>query len=146
MTEPTRYFRSFSNLGFEFLSRVGRTSALIAPLVALFLAAYISPASGSGFLLGTLWCMLNLLAIISLVKTLFGAENPSKSRVACVALLKFPVLYSAGFLLLRAEVFPLASLVSGFSLILSVILLKAFGALVAQKLNERRRENYAQEF
>jgi hypothetical protein len=109
----------------EFLTRVVRTSALVAPLVALFLATYVSPASGSGFLLGALWGMLNLLVTVSLVETLFGSENPGKARVAGIALVKFPILYSSGFFLMRVGVFPVGSLVSGFSLVLSIILLKA---------------------
>lgn len=130
-------------MGTEFVTRVVRTSALVAPMVALFLVTYASPAIGSGFLLGALWGILNLVAIASLVSTLFSLENPNKSRVVWIALLKFPFLYSLGFLLLAARVFPVGSLVSGFSFVLAVILLKAFGALVAQKLGERKRRTYA---
>lgn len=129
-------------LGFEFLARVVKTSALIAPLAALFLAAYLSPACGSGFLLGALWGMLNLLATISLVGAMFGRENVVASRVISLSLLKFPVLYASGFLVIRTGIFPLASLVSGFSLILSVILLKAFGTLVTERLRREKRRIY----
>jgi hypothetical protein len=130
-------------LGLEFVTRVVRTSAVVAPLVALFLATYVSPASGASFALGALWGSLNLLTVSSFVRTLFGKENPSKLRVAGIVLLKFPVLYASGLLLLMVGIFPLGSLVSGFSLILAVILLKAFGALVAEKLRERGRRIYA---
>jgi hypothetical protein len=130
-------------LGLEFVTRVVRTSAVVAPLVALFLATYFSLGSGAGFVLGTLWGSFNLLAATSLVRTLFGKENPSKCRVAGIVLLKFPVLYASGFFLLIIGVFPLGSLVSGFSLILAVILLKVLGAVLAEKLSERGRRIYA---
>jgi hypothetical protein len=129
-------------LGLEFVTRVVRTSAVVAPLVALFLATYVSLASGAGFLLGALWGSLNLLAVVSLVKALFGKENPSTARVAGIVFLKFPVLYASGLFLLMVGAFPPGSLVSGFSLILAIILLKAFGALVAEKLGERARRIY----
>ena len=130
-------------MGLEFVTRVVRTSAVVASLVALFLATYVSLASGAGFFLGALWGSLNLLAVVSLVKTLFGNENPSKSRVAGIVLFKFPVLYVSGLFLLIVGIFPPGSLVSGFSLILAIILLKAFGAMVAEKLSERGRRMYA---
>jgi len=130
-------------LGFEFLARVVRTSALVAPLIAIFLATYVSPSAGSGFLLGALWGILNLLAVISIVRAMFGSDDPGTRRVISLALLKFPVLYGAGFLLIRCGAFPLTSLVSGFSLILSVILLKAVGAVVTERMSSKKYGIYA---
>jgi len=130
-------------LGPEFVNRVVRTGAVVAPLIGLFVATYVSPASGSGFLLGALWGLVNLLSISSLVGILFGGSVPSRSRVLYISFVKFPLLYAIGFLLLRVGIFPLGSLVLGFSLALAIILLKAIGALVAVKLNERGRRIYA---
>jgi hypothetical protein len=44
--------------------------------------------------------------------------------------LKFPLLYLVGYLLLKSSLFPVLSLVVGFTLIFAVIVLKALGRLL----------------
>jgi hypothetical protein len=122
-------------VGAEYVVRIVKTTAAVAAVAALFCATYFSPAAGLGLAAGAAWGCLNLLATGYVVRTLLSAEKPGKLRVLKLSLVKFPLLYGAGFLLLRARVFPPESLVSGFSLVLLVIFLKALGASVAGSLS-----------
>lgn len=97
-------------------------------------ATYWSPRSALGFLAGALWSCLNLFAISHVVRSVLGSERPSKLKVVKLSLVKFPILYGTGFLLLRSRAFSPESLVAGFSLVLVVILLKIVGASVAERL------------
>ena len=125
-------------MGAEYVVRIVKTTAAVAAVTALFCVTYFSPAAGAGLLAGAAWGCLNLLATSHVVRTLVAPEKPGKLRVLVLSFVKFPVLYGAGFLLLRAGVFSPESLVSGFSLVLLIIVLKALGASVAGTLNAGR--------
>ncbi len=122
-------------VGTEYVRRVMRATAVVAAVAALFCVTYFSPAAGVGLLAGAAWGCFNLLATAQVVRTLVAPEKSSKLRIVVISFVKFPLLYGAGFLLLRAGVFPPESLVSGFSLVLLVIVLKALGASVAGSLS-----------
>lgn len=125
-------------MGAEYTVRIVKTTAAVGLLAALFCATYFSPAAGAGLLAGAAWGCLNLLATGHVVRALVAAEKPGKLRIVILSLVKFPLLYGAGFLLLRVGVFPPESLVSGFSLVLLIILLKALGASAAESLGRGR--------
>jgi hypothetical protein len=118
-------------MGSEFVARVIKTTLVVTLIAALFCSTYFSLAWGAGLLLGALWGCLNLFAISEAVRSMIAAEKPGKLRIVLLSFIKFPVLYGLGFLLLLAGVFPPQSLVSGFSMVLLTILLKAIGASVA---------------
>ncbi|KPJ61278.1 MAG: hypothetical protein AMJ46_03045 [Latescibacteria bacterium DG_63] len=130
-------------MGLEFVTRVVKTTVVVAIITALFVATYVSPAYGAGVFLGALWNSLNLLVVVSLVKIVIATEKFRKRKVACVVALKFPVLYGVGFFLLWTGLFPVVSLVVGFSLVLAVIILKALGITAAEKLRGKRERSYA---
>jgi len=121
-------------VGAEYVVRIVKTTAAVAVVAALFCVTYVSPAAGVGLLAGAAWGCLNLLATGHVVRALVAAEKPGKLRVLMLSFVKFPLLYGAGFLLLRVGIFPPESLVSGFSLVLLIIFLKALGASVAGSL------------
>lgn len=118
-------------MGVEFVVRIVKTTTVVAFVAALFSATYFSPAAGAGLWLGAVWGCLNLLATSHAVRLLIATEKPGKLRVLLLSFVKFPLLYGLGFLLLRIGVFSPESLVSGFSLVLLIILLKALGASMA---------------
>jgi len=125
-------------VGAEFVGRVVKATAVVAALAALFCATYLSPRVGLGVAAGAAWGCLNLLVTGSVVRALVSTERRGKLRILMLSLVKFPLLYAAGFLLLRARVSPPESLVSGFSLVLLVIFLKALGASAAGSLQPIR--------
>jgi hypothetical protein len=130
-------------VGLGFVTRVVKTTAVVAIVIALFVSTYVSPAYGASVLLGALWNSLNLLIVASLVKLVLSDEKPGRRKILSVVALKFPVLYGLGFLLLRTSYLPVGGLLAGFSLVLAVIVLKALGLAVAERLKEKRERSYA---
>jgi hypothetical protein len=71
-----------------------------------------------GFLTGAAWSLVNFLLILEIFKIILLRKE--KSKLFVMLLLKFPVLYLGGFLLLIWRVFPVISLLSGAALVLLV--------------------------
>lgn len=77
-------------------------------------------------LAGALWSSANLFLIKNLVQEYF-----TRKRILFTLVLKFPLLYGAGYYLLTLSDFPPWNLVLGFSLILPVIILYFLGVRAA---------------
>ena len=78
-----------------------------------------------------MWGSLNLWFLTQLVVEIFSpGKEIRKGKVIVIAVVKFPLLYAAGYLLLRINYFPAISLISGFTLIFLVMFLKALGRWV----------------
>jgi hypothetical protein len=115
-------------MGVEFIHRVIKTSLVLAALGFLFVTVYYDFKFGAGILAGAIWGSLNLLFLTRLITEIFSpGEEIRKSKVILIAVVKFPLLYAAGFFLLWLEYFPAVSLVIGFSLLFLVMFLKAMG-------------------
>jgi hypothetical protein len=116
-----------------FIRRSIETTLGLTGLAFLTLLLYgkIDWAWGVG--LGSIWACLNWVLITALVRLVLNQERTlsarSKIRVAVLALAKFPLLYGAGYLILRSG-FPVASLLVGFWIILAVVVAKALGRLI----------------
>jgi hypothetical protein len=118
-------------MGVEFIHRVIKTSLVLAVLGFLFVTVYYDFRFGAGFLSGTVWGCLNLLFLTNLITEVFSpGKEVGKGKVILIAVVKFPLLYTAGYLLLRSRYFPAVSLVSGFTLLFVVMFLKAMGRWV----------------
>jgi hypothetical protein len=68
----------------------------------------------SGFLVGAAWGFCNFYFLFRLIKMSFEAGTP-KPKIFRLLMIKFPVLYLAGFYILRTGFFPVLSIVAGFS-------------------------------
>ncbi len=71
----------------------------------------------TGLLVATAWSMINFL----LLTNIFGIALLKKSRKALLAILliKFPILYLIGYLILVSKLFPVSSILTGlFTLII----------------------------
>lgn len=118
-------------MGIEFIHRVIKTSLVVAILCFLFVTVYYNFKFGAGILAGTIWGSLNLWFLTQLIVEIFSpGKEVRKGKVILIAVLKFPLLYAVGFILLRINYFPPLSLVSGFTLIFLVMFLKAMGRWV----------------
>jgi hypothetical protein len=115
-------------MGIEFIHRVIKTSLVLAVLILLFVTVYYDFKFGAGILAGCIWGCLNLYFLTQLITQIFSpGKEVKKRKVVLIAVVKFPLLYLAGFLLLKMNYFPPISLVCGFTLIFLVIFLKALG-------------------
>lgn len=110
----------------EFVTRVIRISVILSILGFLFVAKAFGVQPGLGFLAGAAWSTLSLW-LLKLVITNAFAKEVNKKRILVLFVLKFPVLYLSGFLLVFYGKIHGIGAVAGFSLPLAVCLLKAGG-------------------
>ena len=71
---------------------------------------------GFGFIAGACWGILNLVLVFGLLHSLLVKQAAEKALAFMVV--KFPVLYGIGFVLLISKVFPVTSLLAGFTVVI----------------------------
>jgi len=120
-------------MGPEFVGRVIRTSAWVAPLGALYVAAYYSVGFAAAIVVGTAWACANLYLIKILVEKLIRPGGGRRKDAILLGCVKFPLLYGLGYLALRAEALPVLGLLAGFWLPKAVIVLKSLGMFVGRR-------------
>lgn len=69
-----------------------------------------------GFIAGAGWSAINIISTINILK--IGVLKKDPARLYALVLLKFPLLYLAGFWLLSSGVFPGQSLLTGLTVVL----------------------------
>lgn len=118
-----------------FIRRAIWSALGITGLVFLVLLAYGKSDWAWAVGLGSLWACGNWVLITALVKLLVTGERVLTGRVkvkiAILALVKFPLLYGAGYLLLRLGL-PVLGLLTGFWIVLAVVVAKAIGRLITR--------------
>lgn len=117
-------------MGLEFITRIIKTTAVVSLVASLCISYYFDWHFGLGFLIGSTWSLVNFLFLRSLIKEVVSPDGARKTITAVLALLKFPLLYVAGYFVVRLGEFPVTSLLTGFSLIFAVIVLKVLGRLI----------------
>jgi hypothetical protein len=114
-------------MGFEFLARVRKTSIILGLIVAPVLAIYFGPGFGGAWLAGIAWSLVNLHVLSELMKLIVTKQARSSTKIGIIMAAKFPLLYAAGFLLLKSGFFPVIGLLAGFLWPLFVTTMKALG-------------------
>lgn len=128
-------------MGPEFIHRVIKTSLVVVALGFIFVTVYYDFKFGTGILVGTIWGCLNLYFLTNLITEIFSPEKEiRKGRIILIVLVKFPLLYLVGYVLLIIKYFPALSLVSGFTLIFLVMFLKALGRWVLSLETSKKSE------
>jgi hypothetical protein len=117
-------------MGLEFITRIIRTTAILALVVALYLTMYVAGKTALGFLVGVTWSLVNLYFIKGLVTEVITPRETRKDVAVVLGLIKFPILYVGGFLIIASGYFPVIALLAGFSLIFPVALLKVLGRVI----------------
>lgn len=130
-------------MGIEFIYRIIRTSLIVSALSFFFVGAYYSFPFGLGLFLGTVWGCLNLFFITQLVTEAFSLKKPNKSKLILILLVKFPLLYFIGYILLWLKYFPVESLLVGFTLIFAVTFLKAVGQLILSGISREEKSDFS---
>jgi hypothetical protein len=122
----------------DFLSRVRKTTIIIGIPLAIVISFYWGFSVGGGWVAGMVWSLVNLHFIGSLVKKVITVGDRNVPGIAITMILKFPVLYAAGFLLLWNGYLSVAGLVAGFTWPFFVLFMKGLGRYYL-KLDETRR-------
>jgi hypothetical protein len=97
---------------------------------------YLGVWQGLGLLFGGVWGIINLIFIAHLVRAAIRPEGPDKVKTAFLILVKFPLLYVAGYFLLSINQLQPVYLAAGFSLLLIIVVLKVLGRTML-KLDEK---------
>lgn len=117
-------------MGLEFITRIIRTTTVLALIVALYLTMYYSGKVALGFLIGVTWSLTNLYFIKGMVTEVITPNETRKDVAIVLGLAKFPVLYGGGYLIIASGYFSVYSLLAGFSLIFPIALLKVLGRVI----------------
>ncbi|MBU1726616.1 MAG: hypothetical protein KJ880_03195 [Candidatus Omnitrophica bacterium] len=96
---------------------VGITVVLVV-LVASAIFAFGLSSWAFGFLIGASWSIINLLVTVSLFK--MAVLKKSKKDILVHLMIKFPLLYLTGGLVLMSGLFPAVSLLTGMLPIFAV--------------------------
>jgi hypothetical protein len=134
-------------MGVEFIYRVIKTSLVLAVLGFLFVTVYYNFRFGGGILVGAIWGCLNLLFLTNLITEVFTpGKEVRKGKIILISVVKFPLLYAAGYVLLWIKYFPAESLLIGFTLLFVVMFLKAMGRwFLSLDANKQAKKNSTNE-
>jgi hypothetical protein len=120
-------------LDVQFVDRCIKTTFMVAIITGLFVANYYQPLFAAGLLLGAGWNIVNLWFIKELVLQTITPNKVNKTKMIILGLVKFPLLYLLGYLLLTLKNIPVLSILTGFLLLFLVIFLKVVGILILTK-------------
>lgn len=110
-----------------FLARVRKMSIITGAIVTIPVATYWGLGMGAAWLAGVAWSLVNLYFVGEVIKHVITAEERQLTRILVAVVIKFPVLYAVGFLLLWLKQLPVLGLVAGFTWPFLVMILKAVG-------------------
>ena len=132
-------------MGLGFLDRTLRTTGIVLLIFLPFGLYYLGVYPSLAVFSGGVWGMLNLMFISALVRSAIRPEAINKLQVIGIAVFKFPLLYGAGYFLLKVPQFEPLHIMAGFSLLLIVIVLKVVGrAVLGLDDNKQQNENLGQ--
>ncbi len=114
----------------SFIDRISISGILVSGVVSVTFLVLGYGAWAAGVIVSTCWIFLNIYLMFQLIAmsmdpTLAGKSGETKQggrrdRVLVFSILKFPVLYIAGFFILKSRVFPVYSILLGLTLFLAV--------------------------
>ena len=102
----------------KLLLRSVKITAVLMLITSVVLAMFRQWLWLSGFIVGNSWSILNFLLLAKLFK--MAIQKKPKHKIFLILLLKFPVLYLAGFFILVTKFFPVWSLFCGLMTIIAV--------------------------
>ena len=112
----------------RFIDRVIMSTLVIALPLALFWGS-----KGQAICLGALWGSANLFVLKHLVLKMLDKNKKNYLHISLLCLLKCPILYVGGYLLLEVPSLPPAYLLLGFSLLFVMMTLYAFKTVLRKK-------------
>lgn len=114
-------------MGLEFIGRVIKTSLVISVLILIFGSFYYDWCYSLGIAIGLVFNCVNIWLIMELVKHTITPNERNPVAILAFSAVKFPILYLAGYLILKWDIVPVTSLLIGFTLLFGIIVLKVLG-------------------
>lgn len=121
-------------LGLDFIRRVMITTGVVGTLAAFFIAVYYDWRFGLGLFIGCGWGITNLHLLRELICAAIAPVPAESRKIIFLAVLKFPVLYGLGFLILTWGKLSVLSFLIGFILLFAVVVLKVLGRMLNERL------------
>jgi hypothetical protein len=109
----------------DFIQRTLRTTGVVLLVLFVFVSFYVGFYDGLAILSAGIWSMVNLIFLSALIRVALRPEGADKLASIGLAFIKFPLLYTAGYFLVTADIFRPVPLLVGFSMVLVVMVLKA---------------------
>jgi hypothetical protein len=114
----------------DFIGRTLKTCGLLALLVLVFGSFYFGFRPTLSVFTGIIWGMVNLYFLALLIRSTMRPQGADKAAALILLLIKFPLLYLSGYLMMVSQYFEPLLLLIGFTMSLLVIVLKAAGRAV----------------
>ena len=124
-------------MGIDFINKVIVASIVLGLAGLIIGGSYFGFMVGLGIFVGTAWGCINLYLIKCVMHSALEPAAKSYFNVIVLLGIKFPILYAAGFGILKMGYFSVISLLFGFSLPFIVIFTKG----VALWLFEKKEPN-----
>ncbi len=124
--------RTKMKTGFEldFIDRTLKVTGIVLLIGLLFGLYYFGLWPALAFFSGGIWGMVNIIFLTGLVRATIRPDKADTMKAAGLAIIKFPLLYLAGYFLLKVPQFDPLHLLAGFSLLFVVLVLKVVGRAV----------------
>ncbi len=117
-------------MGLDFISRTLRTSGILLLIFLPFGLYYMGVFPTLAVFSGGIWGLVNLIFLSQLIRTVIIPGKVDTGRAIGLAVIKFPLLYLAGYFLITVKQFDPLLLLAGFSVFLAVMILKVLGRVV----------------
>lgn len=117
-------------MGLEFIDRIIRTSLVVGAIIVALGSFYFDWNYSLGIFIGLLFSCANFWLTMGVVRHSITVEDSKRKAIIIFTMVKFPVLYTIGYLILRTDIVPVSSLLVGFTLLFGIILLKVLGQLL----------------
>ena len=112
-------------MGLDFIQRTLKTTGVVLLLILAFGSFYFNFYDTLAVFTAGVWSMVNLIFLSALVRAVLRPGKIDKVSVIGLALIKFPLLYGAGYFLFTIDLFRPVPLIIGLSVVLAVMILKA---------------------
>ena len=111
----------------DFIKRSLRVSIIITIIVIPLISVYFSGSITMGFMAGSAWNIINLFLLTKLLNMFIMPHEFSKKWGIAAGIIKFPVLYGIGYIIIRYTNISRYGIMCGISVVLIVMMLKALG-------------------
>lgn len=129
----------------NFIIKSLKIAVVITIILAPFSLVYFSPSVAIGFTAGAVWNILNVYLLFHASNVLVPSEqaDEAKKMMGIIAgIVKFPVLYGLGYVIIKYTGASLYGIIAGFSLIFVVLVLRAVGGSLTTGVSVEGKRGY----
>jgi hypothetical protein len=126
----------------NFIDRTLRMTGIVLLVFLPFGIYYLGFYPALAVFSGGVWGIINFLFLSHLIRAIVRSGDIDKVKVAGLALIKFPLLYLAGYFLLATESFEPVYLLAGFTVLLVVMSLKSLARALLGMDRERAQSKH----